>query len=566
MNAVRLLALVVSMLIGFHPSPASSEPVDFNSQILPILSDRCFACHGPDAAQRQADLRLDTRAGAFAKATASKADHIIKAGAPQESALFLRVSSAGPETRMPPPDSKLNLSPTEVALLQRWITEGAEWKPHWAFTAPRKTALPVVGKQGWVRNAIDHFTLSAMEHRGFSPATAASREKLLRRVSFDLTGLPPTVAELEAFLNDKSPNAYETVVNRLLDSKRYGERMAADWLDVARYSDTYGYQVDRDRFVWPWRDWVINAWNKNLPYDQFITQQLAGDLIPDATNQHILATAFNRLHSQKVEGGSTPEEFRVEYVADRTHTFATAFLGLTLECARCHEHKFDPISHQEYYQLFAFFNNIDESGLYSYFTPAVPTPTLFLANQNQESQLDSLRQQASQAQQQLTEIAKQSRPAFESWLAKRNEILDAAQSGAAENKTDQPELPADAASAKLIPNRIAWLDFEKPAGGANAGVPGQHGQAVKLSGDDGIGLKVGNFRRFDPFSVALWMNTPDVKQRAVVFHRSRAWTDAGSRGYQLLIEDGCLSASLIHFWPGNALRIRTQQRIPTEDL
>ncbi|MEO1995233.1 MAG: DUF1553 domain-containing protein, partial [Planctomycetaceae bacterium] len=311
-------------------------------------------------------------------------------------------------------------------------------------------------------------------------------------------------------------------------------------------------------------DWVIQAWNDNLPYDQFITQQLAGDLLPDATNQQILATAFNRLHSQKVEGGSTPEEFRVEYVSDRTHTFATAFLGLTLECARCHDHKFDPISHQEYYQFFAFFNNIDEAGLYSYFTPSVPTPTLFLADQNQQSQLKSLKRKVAEARRHLLTVAEQSQPAFAAWLADRSRAEQAPQNKAQEDTAKQPNKSATPAAQELIPNQIASLDFEKHTGGPNAAVPGKHGQAVQLSGDDGIGLKVGNFRRFDPFSVALWINTPDVKQRAVIFHRSRAWTDAGSRGYQLLIEDGCLSASLIHFWPGNALRIRTSEPIPID--
>ncbi|NIL97656.1 MAG: DUF1549 domain-containing protein, partial [Planctomycetales bacterium] len=323
-----------------------------------------------------------------------------------------------------------------------------------------------------------------------------------------------------------------------LAKSQYGERMAVDWLDTARYSDTYGYQVDRNRFVWPWRDWVIRAFNENLPYDQFILWQLAGDLLPNATDQQILATTFNRLHPQKVEGGSVPEEFRVEYVADRNHTFAMAFLGLTLECARCHDHKYDPISQKEYYQLFAFFNSIDESGLYSFHTSAVPTPTLLLADPQQQAQLVALDQAVTDTQRRLAEVAVAREEAFAQWL---------------------PQRPTQA----TLPGRVAHLDFEKPHAHSQQ-VPGRIGKAAQLTGDDGIGLHVGNFPRYQPFSVSLWIRTPDVKQRAVVFHRSGGWTDAGSRGYQLLIEQGKLSWSLIHFWPGNAVRIRTTAAIPAE--
>ena len=313
--------------------------------------------------------------------------------------------------------------------------------------------------------------------------------------------------------------------------------MATNWLDVARYSDTYGYQVDRDRYVWPWKEWVIKAFNKNLPYDQFIRWQLSGDLLPEATDQQILATTFNRLHPQKVEGGSVPEEFRVEYVADRTQTMAMAFLGLTLECARCHDHKYDPITQKEYYQLFSFFNNIDEAGLYAYFTSSVPTPTLLLTDEPTKGKIRGVEEKISQAEKQLGVVAAGRSDAFETWLQKR---------------PDKPE----------IPGQVAHLHFEDFKSGANQSVPGKVGKGVKLSGDDGIGLKVGNFPRYHPFSVSLWMNTPDIKERAVIFHRSRAWTDSASRGYQLLMEKGHLSASLIHFWPGNAIRVQTKQPIP----
>jgi hypothetical protein len=266
-----------------------------------------------------------------------------------------------------------------AAAAQQRQLERAKPSEHWSLQPlPEQVAVPAVQNTTWPRNAIDHFVLAALEHRGLAPAPATGRERWLRRVSLTLTGLPPSLAELDAFRADPRPDAHARVLDRLLHSPRYGERMASDWLDLARYADTYGYQADVYRPVWPWRDWVVDAFDRNLPYDAFLTQQLAGDLLPDATREEILATAFNRLHRQTNEGGSVEEEYRVEYVADRVHTFGTAFLGLTLECARCHDHKFDPLSQREYYALFAYFQNQDESGLYSHFTDATPTPALTL--------------------------------------------------------------------------------------------------------------------------------------------------------------------------------------------
>lgn len=535
----RVLIYSSLLLIGMSsaialPTVQAQSKVSFNRDVLPILSDRCFLCHGPDEGTREADLRLDLEG--------SVSEDIISPGHPDRSELVHRITSEDPEVRMPPADSKLSLSQDEIDILTRWIKDGAEWKQHWSFIPPRKPKLPDVDDSDWCRCEIDRFILAKQEEAGLKPAAEASNERLIRRLSFDLTGLPPSLAETDEFLNDERPDALERVVDRLLKSSAYGERMATDWLDAARYSDTYGYQVDRDRFVWPWRDWVVRAFNKNMPYDQFITEQLAGDLLPDATDDQILATTFNRLHPQKVEGGSVPEEFRIEYVADRTQTFATAFLGLTMECCRCHDHKYDPLSQKEYYQLSAFFDNIAEAGLYSYFTPAVPTPTLVLADEGTKARIRSARQEIESAEDTLQLLAdsEKTQLAFNSWL---------------ESKPN-PET--------LIPGQIAHLDFEGAATGENQSVDGRKGKAIRLSGDDAVGLKVGNFRRFQPFSVSLWMNTPDVKERAVVFHRSRAWTDAGSRGYQLLIENGRLSASLIHFWPGNAIRTRTVEQLPVK--
>ncbi|MDA1052697.1 MAG: DUF1553 domain-containing protein [Planctomycetota bacterium] len=534
-----LLVVILGIAVVVRPTLAA-ETVDYQRDIRPLLSDRCILCHGPDTERREADLRLDVKGDAFRASESGDGSHIIVPGEPGKSELYLRITSSDADVRMPPPSSKLALSETEVALIKSWIEQGANWREHWSFSPLEEVAPPHVEDATWLRNPVDNFILARLEADGWKPSARASREKLIRRLTFDLTGLPPTLEEIDAFLVDELPDAYERVVDRLLKSPRYGERMTSDWLDVARYSDTYGYQVDRDRFVWPWRDWVINALNDNLPYDQFITQQLAGDLLPSATDDQILATTFNRLHPQKVEGGSVPEEFRIEYVTDRVQTFATAFLGLTLECARCHDHKYDPLLQTEYYQLCAFFDNIDEAGLYSYFTPAVPTPTLRMADDATKANIAELDKQVAEEEAKLKQLATAKRAAFGEWQVNAKSIVDGG----------------------LVPGMLKHLAFDEVAA-PNELVPGKVGPGVRLTGDDGIGLDVGNFKRSQPFSVTLWMNTPDVKQRAVVFHRSRAWTDAGSRGYELLLEEGCLSAALIHFWPGNAIRVRTREPIAT---
>ena len=524
-GCVGLATLVPGLLAGLALQTArGQEGVDFQRDILPLLSDRCFTCHGPDAGTREAGLRLDQQDPLLLH---------VSPGEPDHSELWARIESG----EMPPPESGLTLNEEERQRIRNWISQGAPWEKHWAFQAPEAVAPPPVGADQGASNEIDRFLLARLrsEQLGFSPL--AGKEKLIRRVTFDLTGLPPTLAEIDDFLADDSPDAFETVVDRLLDSEHYGQRLASDWLDLARYSDTYGYQVDRDRYVWPWRDWVIRSFNNNLPYDQFMLEQLAGDLLPGASDDQVLATTFNRLHPQKVEGGSVEEEFRVEYVADRAQTFATAFLGLTLECARCHDHKFDPLSQKEYYQLFSFFNNIDESGLYSFFTNSVPTPTLPLLSEAGKQELSSL-----QARVQQLEAA----PPTGSW------------------DLDNPdEVRQILALAGREP--IEVVDFSQAAG-RNAKTEDDRGNpAVQLTGDDAVGLKTGNFFRYQPFSVTLSIRTPDVKERAVIFHRSRAWTDAGSRGYQLLIEEGRLSASLIHFWPGNAIRVKTRQPLPIQE-
>jgi len=344
----------------------SSEKISYNFQVRPILSDKCYKCHGPDANKREAGLRLDIEAEAYKALRDHPRAHAIVPGFPDSSELFARITSTDTSYRMPPVESYMTpLTEDQIAIIKKWIEQGAHYEKHWAFQPPQKLAIPKVEHKDWAKNEIDYFVLHKMEQNDLSPNEEADKERLLKRVSFDITGLPPTTEQIEKFVNDKSPDAYEKVVDELLKQPTYGERMAVDWMDVARYADSHGYQDDNYRSQWPWRDWVIHAFNENMHYDKFVTWQLAGDLLPNATKEQILATGFNRNHKITEEGGVIDEEYRVSYVVDRTNTLGRAFLGVTVECSRCHDHKFDPISQKDYYSLSAFFNNIQEKGLES---------------------------------------------------------------------------------------------------------------------------------------------------------------------------------------------------------
>lgn len=337
------------------------EYVSYNFHIRPIISDRCFKCHGPDAQQRKAKLRLDTEDGLYKALRDDSTKYIIVRGRPEESELYNRIHTGDTSALMPPPSSNLSLSDYEVELIRKWIAQGAEYEKHWAFVPPKKVAPPETGDD-WVQNDIDHFILAALQEQGLEPNEEADKERLLKRVTLDLTGLPPTISEQEDFKSQTSDDAYEQVVDRLVADKHYGEKMAIHWLDVARYADTHGYQDDGLRTMWPWRDWVIHAFNENYSYDKFLTWQLAGDLLPNPNKEVLLATGFNRNHKITQEGGVIDEEYRIEYVTDRTNTVGKAFLALTFECAKCHDHKYDPISQKEYFGAFAFFNQVAEKG------------------------------------------------------------------------------------------------------------------------------------------------------------------------------------------------------------
>ena len=365
------------------------ETIDFNFHVNPILSDKCFACHGPDDKQRKANLRLDTKEGLY-QMTEDLIKRVIDLDNLEESEMIRIIFHENKSIVMPPPESNLSLSEYEKNILKKWILQGAEWKKHWSFIKPEKPEIPQIQNNQWVKNGIDIFIAKNIEIQNLEFSKIESKEILLRRLYFDIVGLPPSIDDIDQFLNDKSENSYEKVVDELLKSQNYGERMASIWMDIARYGDSHGYQDDTERTMWPWRDWVIHAYNKNLPYDEFITWQLAGDLIPNATKEQIIATGFNRNHKITQEGGVIPEEYRVEYVADRAITTSKLMMGLTMECARCHSHKYDNITHDEFYGFYGFFNNINEKGLIAYGDFA-PEPKITVSKNELNEGLDFIK-------------------------------------------------------------------------------------------------------------------------------------------------------------------------------
>ncbi|MBX3398046.1 MAG: DUF1553 domain-containing protein [Gemmataceae bacterium] len=544
------------LVLGFVGSAGRAAEVDFARDVLPILSENCFHCHGPDEGARKAGLRLDTKEGAFKK---KRERTMIVPGRSAESEVIARVASADPEAVMPPPDSNRKLTAKQIATLKRWVDDGAKWGQHWAY-APLPKMVPVPNpeplnpdRERRALHPIDAFIRARLQKEGLKPSPEAPKSTWLRRVTLDLTGLPPTIAEIDAFEKDSSPNAHEKVVDRLLASPRYGERMAADWLDAARYADTHGYQSDRFRAMWPYRDWVIKAFNANQPYDRFALEQLAGDLLPNATKDQRLATAFNRLHMQNEEGGVVEEEFRVAYVVDRVTTFGTAFLAQTFECSRCHDHKYDPITQKDFYRLFAFFQNIDESGQTSYFTNSMPVPTLLLSTDEQDKTIAEL---------------------WKAVLAKEAELKVARDAARDDfrSKTDAPKPPStptglvahfpfDELAGNKSPNAVSTKQSANGHDGPKL-VDGKLGKAVELNGESGFDIPgVGHFSRSDPFTISLWLKSSKHQPRAVVLHHSKAPIDAGSRGYELLLENGKVAFGMHHMWPGNSLKVATKQPI-----
>ena len=544
---MKISAFTISFLILVPLSAAAENRISYAREILPILSENCFYCHGPDKEHRKEDLRLDVRSEAI-EAFAWDPEN------PPESEALIRIFSEDDDELMPPPDSHRVLTAEQKDLIRKWVEQGAEYETHWAFvTPPEEIPVPETADKAWPENPIDSFILARLEKEKLAPSPAAAPERWLRRVTFDLTGLPPTQAELDAFLTD--PTAREAVVDRLLASPRFGERMATPWLDVARYADSFGYQADIETNAWPYRDWVIKAFNDNLPLDEFITHQLAGDLLPDATRDQKLATAFNRIHRKTNEGGSVPEEFRQEGVADRVHTVGTAFMALTMECSRCHDHKYDPISAKDYYAMGAFFNSIDEFGLIqggSTRGTVLPQPALMLPTPEQEKQLAALQDQIDGAVARLTARIANAEPAFQAWMS-------------AKTYPDSPELVGkfsfETHNKGVVENEA---DPKKTAKtGGNKLAPGKRGNGITADGDSTTTLPGFGIRHSDqPLSISLWLKPGEDYRRAVVFANTSSF-DTPFSGYELLIEEGRLTWTLAREAPGCAASVTTTQTIPT---
>ncbi|UZR99344.1 DUF1553 domain-containing protein [Chondrinema litorale] len=546
--------------VEFSPEITSRLPekIDYNLHVKPLLSDRCFACHGPDKNSRKADLRLDTEEGARMAMGDDKDHYAIVKGKPHKSEVFNRIFTDDAELMMPPPESNLKLDEYEKALITRWIEQGAEYKPHWSFIPPEKDKLPEVQEKEWAQNEIDNFILANLEKENIAHAPKASKETLIRRVAFDLTGLPPTLEEIDSFLEDKSDNAYEKMVDHFLASPHYGERLATEWLDIARYADSHGYQDDGMRNMWPWRDWVIEKFNQNLPMDTFITWQLAGDLLPNPNKEQLLATGFNRNHMQSQEGGIVSEEYRVEYVADRTQTFGKAFLGLTIECARCHDHKYDPVSQEEYFKLFGFFNSVNESGQIPYTGEA--SPTLILNSPQAEDSLAAIKAHIATLEQELNPSKISYLDGFEKWLssAKQNMYKIKWEDEIGSYSFDE----TSGEENRMLLNKA---DKKEPAklAGAIEDLPiqteGKSGKGLELKGDSHIdfGRRIGFFEKNEPFSISLWVKILKEGVHGPIITRSGGLMN-GNRGFDLLLKkNGILTASINHTFPANSIAVET---------
>ena len=559
----------VAFFAGFlaQSSPfAASEPTDAElaNSIRRLFSDRCFTCHGPDDNARSTEMRLDHDGVVDFKTGSGK--RFAVPGNLKESEIWDRIHSTDPDLVMPPPSSKIDLNEQQKALVKTWIERGASYKAkHWSFEPlPSNVPLPTnaTNEQGSSsRNSIDLFVESKLQSASLAMRPVADRAILARRASLALTGRLPDSDVVQLFVESQEADAYDKLVDSLLASPQFGERAATQWLDLSRYADTHGYQTDRYRDVWPYRDWVVAAINQDLPYDQFITWQLAGDMLPNATDEQRLATAFNRLHRQNEEGGSTEEEFRVEYMTDRVNTLGTAIMGLTFQCSRCHDHKYDPLTQLEYFRMCDMFDNIDESGLTSYWTDSMPGPTLLLLDKVQKQQVETLEKAMDSVRQAYTDELKKlgQSDAVEKWYSSLPGWPQPDEAWlSAEFTFDKPETEP----ATQFANRVHADQPGSSEGPIQWEVDGKH-KGVLLDGDNALVFpKSGVFSRTQEFTICLDLKVPKEFDRAVVLHRSKSWTDAGSRGYQLLIEDGHFEFDIVHYWPSSAIRIRCTEPVP----
>ncbi len=548
------------------PRAIAAPTIDFNRDIRPILSDHCYACHGPDDNKRKSGLRLDQKESAFSELKSG--EHAIVPGQPDTSSLVTRILSADPDDLMPPPENGKPLTREQIDLLVRWVKEGAPWKNHWSFIPPERAQPPEVGRPDWPANDLDRFILERIERTGLEPAPEADRPTLLRRVTFDLTGLPPTPEEVDAFVADASPDAYSKVVERLLASPHYGERMTMNWLDLARYADTSGYHFDGVRFMWLWRDWVIKAFNENKRYDEFTVEQLAGDLLPQATRDQRIATGFVRNNMTNDEGGADPDEYLNKYVADRVSTLGNVWLGMTVACAECHDHKFDPLKTTEFYQLYAFFHNVPEKGLDRIRTdnppPRLPVPTIEQAMQFVEADF-TLRDAEKTLQDRNNELGETQEKWERETLAAPPAIADEAGLFAwlrlddsltvVTNPTNAPAASPTASPEVASPEPEAtgaiFVRDDKPEF-----ADGRLGRSLKFDGR--MHLELGPLAAFDhtnAFSYGAW-----VKAQSSGAILSKMEKGPGFRGFDLFVNDNRFEVHLSHQFPDDAIKVKTREQ------
>ena len=533
----RLLSVSCVVLLAALPSFA--KDVRFNRDVRPILAANCFHCHGPDEGQRQAELRFDEEAG-------------IKksfAGGLAKSEAWRRTNSKDPDEKMPPAEAHRELKAAQISTLKQWVEDGAPWEGHWSFIRPVRPAMPGVKAKAWVRNPIDAFILQRLETEGLTPGSEADRERLLRRVYFDLTGLPPSIKQIDAFLNDKSENAYGKVVDELLASKAFGERMALMWMDAARYGDSSVFHADGPRDMWPWRDWVINAYNSNKPFNEFTVEQLAGDLIPNATNDQKIATGFNRNNATTDEGGAIAEEYRVEYAVDRVKTTSMVWLGLSLECAQCHNHKYDPITMTDYYRFFAFFNQASDPGMQS--RRGNQTPVVDVFDAQKLAQAAILKQDLPKFEEELKKHVESIEPAFLAWLEKASTSVG-----------DKPSLPGGAIAHLTLDGDLSDLADPKRKAqikGKSQYGEGKFGQAFLCDTRNWVDAgQLGDFDNGDAFSYGCWIKPKGNANGAPI---TKMNDGNAYRGYDMLFGNGRLSVHIVSTWPTNAIKVNTKKTL-----
>jgi len=546
-------------LVAALPSLALGDtPVGFNRDVRPILSEACFHCHGPDPGTRKAGLRLDTREGFFAP-TAKRGPAVV-AGDPSKSPLWQRLVSKDPEELMPPPESHRELKPAQREVLRKWIEQGAPWQPHWSFLKPEKAPLPAVTQAGWVRTPLDAFILAGLESRGLDPAPEADRRTLVRRLSLDLTGLPPEPELVDEYLADTRPDHYERLVDRLMDSPEWGEHRGRYWLDAARYADTHGLHFDNYREMWPYRDWVIAAFNRNEPFDRFTEEQIAGDLLPDATEDQRIATGFHRCNMTTNEGGTIEEENLANYANDRVTTTSWVWLGLTANCAACHDHKFDPIPQRDFYSMAAFFRNTRQPGLDGNVKDS--TPSLVVVKDPKEHvRWEALPREIESAKSAVERSRREAGPVFQSWIGglKIGEIEQGLEQGL------QARLALDEGKGGEVAASVSGARRAlKTSGTVKWETGGRGGSSARFVEGGTVEIPdAGDFELGRPFSYGAWVFVPPDYNDSASF-LARMDTGKAYRGWDLWHDQGAFGAHFVNEWPGNAMKVRTKKRLAKE--